>query len=105
MERSIAARYGSRPPARFVALPQRDRERRLGLVRRTPFRIAGGELTVLRDLDLGPVTGIRRDWRAAAPTRPQVLAGIVPAAHFHWAKLGGARAGRRTRAASAPWRG
>jgi hypothetical protein len=105
MERSITARHGSRPPARFVPLPPMDRERRLGLVRRPPFRIAASQPTVLRNLDLGPVTLLRHDWRAAAPVCPQAPPGIVPAAHFHWAKLGVGRAGRRTRAASAPWRG
>ncbi|MCU0483729.1 MAG: hypothetical protein MUC54_05585 [Chloroflexi bacterium] len=105
MERSIAARYSSRPPARFVPLPQRERERRLGLVRRPPFRLAADQPTVLRHLDLGPVSLLRPDWRALGPLCPQAPAGIVPAAHFHWAKLGGGRAGRRTRAASAPWRG
>ena len=105
MARSIVAMYGSRPPARFVPLPRRERERRLGLVRRPPFRIAAAEPTVLRHLDLGPVALLRQEWRAAVPVCPQTPAGIVPAAHFHWAKLGGGRAGRRTRAASAPWRG
>lgn len=105
MERSIAARYSSRPPARFAALPRRAREQRLGLVLRPPFRIAADQPTVLRHLDLGPVALLRPDWRSVAPVCPQAPAGIVPAARFHWAKLGVGRAGRRTRAASAPWRG
>ena len=105
MARSIAAKYGSRPPARFVSLPARDRERRLGLVRRPPLRIAADQPTVLRHLDLGPVALLGPDWRTGAPACAQAPAGIVPAAHFHWAKLGVGRAGRRTRAASAPWRG
>ncbi len=106
MQRSIAARYTSRPAARFVPLPRRARERRLGLVRRPGFRAAAECPTVLRHLDLGPVTLLRADWRAVAPVRSyQPVAGIVPAVRVHWAKLGVGRAGRRPRAASAPWRG
>jgi len=106
MERNIAARYSARPAARFVPLPPRARERRLGLVRRPGFRIAAEQPTVLRHVDPGPVALLRPDWRAVGPVcRQGAAAGIVPAVHVHWAKLGGGRAGRRPRAASAPWRG
>jgi len=106
MQRSIAARYSSRPAARFAVLPRGARERRLGLVRRPGFRAAVEQPTVLRHLDLGPVSLLRADWRAVTPDRPHPPAvGLVPAVRVHWSTPGVGRAGRRPRAASAPWRG
>lgn len=106
MQRSLMARFATRPAARFVAHPRRAREQRLGLARRPGFRAAAAGPTVLRRLDPGQVALLRADWRVVVLARPpRAAAGAAPAVRVHWAKLGADRAGRRPRAATAPWRG
>jgi hypothetical protein len=107
MQRSITARYGTRPAARFATVPPRAREPRLGLDRHLRFRAVASQPTLLRRPELGPVALLRSEWRAAAPVpehRPTSgLSG--PCAPVRWAKLGARSTGRRPRAATAPWRG
>ncbi len=107
MQRSITARYAARPVARFATVPPRAREPLLGLDRHVRFRAAADRPTLLRRPEIGPVALLRSDWRAAAPARehrpPAGLAG--PHAPVRWAKLDAREAGRRQRAATAPWRG
>jgi hypothetical protein len=107
MHRSIAARHAARPTARFATVAPRAREPRLGLDRHVRFRTAADRPTLLRRPELGPVALLRADWRAVTAARahpsPAGLAG--PHAPVRWAKLGVGAAGRRPRAATAPWRG
>ena len=107
MQRSITARSGTRPAARFATVPPRAREPRLGLDRHLRFRAVANQPTLLRRPELGPVALLRSEWRAAAPVpehRPTSgLSG--PYAPVRWAKLGARSTGRRPRAATAPWRG
>jgi hypothetical protein len=107
MQRSIAARYAVRPVAHFATVAPRAREPRLGLGRHVQFRTETYRPTLLRRPDLGPVALLRGDWRAVTLPRahrsPAVLLG--PHAQVRWAKLGVRAAGRRPRAATAPWRG
>ena len=107
MQRSITARYGTRPVARFATVPPRAREPRLGLDRHLRFRAAANQPTLLRRPELGPVALLRSEWRTVAPVRehrpPGGLAG--PYAPVRWAKFGARATGHRPRAATAPWRG
>jgi hypothetical protein len=107
MQRSIASRYASRPVARFATVVPRAREPRLGLDRHARFRTGSARPTLLRRPDLGPIALLRADWRAVTPARPHHSpAGLGgPHAPVRWAKLGVRAAGRRPRAATAPWRG
>jgi hypothetical protein len=106
MQRSIAAKYAAHPVARFVTPPRRARERRLGLIRHPGFHAATERPTVLRRSDPGPIALLRADWRAVAPARSHRPVSGLPrtSAPVRWAKLGIGGAGRRPRAASAPWR-
>jgi hypothetical protein len=107
MHRSIAGRYAARPAARFATVVPRAREPRLGLDRHARFRTAADRPTLLRRPDPGSVALLRADWRAVTTPRahpsPTGLAG--PHAPVRWAKPGVRSAGRRPRAATAPWRG
>ena len=107
MQRSIVSRYAARPTARFATVAPRAREPRLGLDRHVRFRAAADRQTLLRRPAAGPVALLRTDWRALTPARtphpPAALAG--PGAPVRWAKPGVRSAGRRPRAATAPWRG
>ncbi len=107
MHRSIAARYATRPTARFATVAPRAREPRLGLDRHVRFRTAADRPTLLRRPDPGQVALRRTDWQSTAQARthasPAGLAG--PHAPVRWAKLGVRTAGRRPRPATAPWRG
>lgn len=107
MQRSITARYAARPTARFATVAPRAREPRLGLGRHARFRTVEDHPTLLRRPDLGPVVLLRADWRAVKPARTHhAPAGLVgPLAPVRWANLGARAAGRRSRAATAPWRG
>jgi len=106
MQRSITARFATRPVARFATVPPRARGPRLGLDRHVRFRAAANHPTLLRRPELGPVDLVRSEWRAVLPVRerrpPTGLAG--PHAPVRWAKLGARATGRRPRAATAPWR-
>ncbi len=107
MQRSITSRYAARPTARFATVAPRAREPRLGLDRHVRFRTAADRPTLLRRPELGPVALLRADWRAVTPARtPHAPVGLAgPGAPVRWAKLGVRAAGRRPRAATAPWRG
>jgi hypothetical protein len=107
MHRSIAARYAARPAARFATVAPRAREPRLGLDRHVRFTTAADRPTLLRRPELGPVALLRADWRAVTAARAHpASAGLAgPHAPVRWAKLGVRSAGRRPRAATAPWRG
>lgn len=103
MQRSIAARFSGRPIARYAAVASAPRGPRLGLHHHARFRAAPQALTFLRAADMGPVTLLRADWRSMTAVRHHDPAG-GPMAHVRWAKPGTRSAGRRPRAASAPWR-
>ena len=107
MQRSIAARYAARPTARFATGVPRAREPRLGLERHVRFRTGADRPTLLRRPDHGPVSLLRAEWRAVTPARAHGsgpgLSG--PHAPVRWAKLGVRAGERRSRAATAPWRG
>jgi hypothetical protein len=107
MQRSITARYAARPPARFVTVAPRAREPRLGLGRHARFSVAADRPTLLRRPELGPVAVLRADWRAITTARAHRSAAGLVAAHppVSWANVGARAAGRRPRAATAPWHG
>jgi len=106
MQRSIASRYAARPVAHFATVAPRAREPLLGLGRHARFRVTADRPTLLRRPERGPVALLRSDWRAVTPARthhpPTGLA--VPHAPVRWATFGVRAAGRRPRAATAPWR-
>ncbi|MDA8238653.1 MAG: hypothetical protein M0T75_12390 [Chloroflexi bacterium] len=106
MKRNIAARYGVRPVAHFATAAPRAREPRLGLGRHVRFRTVSDRPTLLRRPDFGPVALLRADWRAVTlPQAHGTPAGLLaPRPPVRWAKLGARPAGRRPRAAAAPWR-
>jgi len=107
MERSVTARYASRPVARFVRSYGRERERRLGLRSFGSFRPASTLPTVLRAADIGPLRALRGSWRG--PVRAEIarprMGGPKPVVSIRWTD--GRRFGptRPASAAPAPWRG
>lgn len=107
MQRSITARYASRPAARFATVAPRAREPRLGLDRHARFRVAADRPTLLRRPERGPVALLRAEWRAMTPAHPDhPTSGLAASrAPVRWANLGVRSAGRRPRAATAPWHG
>ncbi len=107
MQRSITARYASRPAVRFATAAPRAREPLLGLDRHVSFRVALDRPTLLRRPEVGPVALLRDEWRGVIPAHPHhPSAGLaVSRAPVRWANLGVRAAGRRPRAAAAPWRG
>jgi len=107
MQRSITARYATRPVARFATVPPRAREPRLGLDRHVRFRAAADRPTLLRKPEPGPVALRRSDWWAVAPVRERRPSAGLAGLHatVRWAKFGARAAGRRPRAATAPWHG
>ncbi len=105
MHRSFVARYATRPEPRFHAPATGVREPRLGLFRHSLMVPAGQFATVLRRPE-GPVTLLRATWRTVAPERSPHASSLGGSlASVRWAKPGARSAGRRARAASAPWRG
>ncbi len=106
MEHSIAARFATRPKARFVQPTAGTRERRLGLGRRG-FNAAGSRVTVLHQIEPGPLERLRASGRSmrAAPTRPVSTGGPRPAVSIRWTRPARSRSVRRPSAASAPWLG
>lgn len=107
MQRSITRRLGSGSAAPFSTVVPSSSAPRLGLDRHVRFRTVDDRPTLLRRPELGPVALLRADWRAVVPARPRRspadLAGPLPS--VRWANLGGRAGGRRSRAATAPWRG
>jgi hypothetical protein len=107
MERSIAARYAARQTARFVTPSDRARERRLGLRGASSFRPASTRLTVVDKAGDGILARLRGDWRAVRPA-PPTRAGDGrprPRVSIRWTGSTFAGSTRRSRAATAPWRG
>ncbi len=107
MERSVTARYTTRPAARFVRPAARERERRLGLRSFGSFRPAPARPTVLHRTDLGPLVALRARWRSVVPaqvSRPRTGA-PRPVVSIHWTDGRTFGSDRRTSAAPAPWRG
>ncbi len=106
MKRSIVARYAERPVASFATVAPRASAPRLGLGRHVRFRTVGDRPTLLRRPERGPVALRRPDWRAVTPASPaRATSGLAgPRGAVHWAKFGARTAGRRPRAATAPWR-
>ena len=109
MQRSIAARYAARPAARFVdpAAPGPRAAARPALAT-SGFRAAAGPPDRAPAAGRsGPVALLRSDWRAGhagptAPTgRPGSPARVPP---FAGRSSAPRAAGRRPRAAAAPWR-
>jgi hypothetical protein len=107
MEHSIAARYTTRPAARFVHPSARERERRLGLRTRGTFQAASARATVLRRADLGPLVRLRANWRAIQAPPPRAAASGQPRPRVAMTWPNSVRSGnaRRSSAAPAPWRG
>jgi hypothetical protein len=106
MERSIAARYAARPAARFVTMSSRARERRLGLRGAGSFQPASTRMTVLRRPSEGILARLRGDWRAIRPAPPRRTDGRPrPTVAMTWTGSAAAASGRRSSAATAPWRG
>ena len=106
MQHSIAAKYAARPAARFVRPSSRARERRLGLRNARTFQPASPRQTVLRQADLSPLVQLRASWRAVRPAPRRSMGGLLrPIFAMHWPDAATALAGRRSSAASAPWRG
>ncbi|MEI8333445.1 MAG: hypothetical protein WCH74_06285 [Chloroflexota bacterium] len=107
MRHSIAARYSTRPVARFVRSSSRAGERRLGLDRAGAIRPARGIPTFLTGPDL-PLGGRLRRTGATTyrPTRADDgISRIAPAVRIEWTRPGARRPALRTGAASASWRG
>jgi len=106
MERSIAARYAARTAARFVTPSSRARERRLGLRGAGTFRPASTRMTVLRRPSDSILARLRGDWRAIRPARPRRTDGRPrPSVAMTWTGSAATHPGRRSSAATAPWRG
>ena len=105
MGHSIAAKYAARPVARFVTPSGRARERRLGLAAATSFSPAERRTTELRRPVSGTVASLHAGWRG-----PRAIGGgnrdgrLRPAVRMRWIRSDGAGSGRRTGAATAPWR-
>lgn len=104
MGHSIAAKYASRPAARFVRASSLARERRLGLGGVTSFSTASARLTVLRGVEAGPYARLRAGFRGPkaaraipADRRPR------PAVRMQWSRSGRSGPNRRPSAAAAPW--
>lgn len=106
MEHSIAARYATRPKARFIQVSPRARERRLGLPV-SGFRAASNRVTVLRQLEPSPLERLRASGRSLQIAMPDstVSGGPRPAVTIRWARTARTGPVRRPSAASAPWPG
>jgi hypothetical protein len=104
MQHSIAARYAAWP-ARYVHPSARARERRLGLHAGPVFTAAPSRRTVLRSLDIGPLTALRAPWRAitVAPARPARSGRPRPVELMAWTSSERA-AGTRRPAPAPAWR-
>ncbi|MDH4141848.1 MAG: hypothetical protein OEV61_04490 [Chloroflexota bacterium] len=104
MGHSIAAKYAARPEARFVRPSSRARERRLGLGAPCSFFAASERATELHGAPLSAVARLRAGWHGPTAARPSVRGGRPrPLVQMHWARSGLSGAGRRPRAATAPW--
>lgn len=103
MEHSIAARYATRPAARFPRATSGSRQRQLGLVAGRAFSPAPTRLTVLLRDQPSPVARLRRDPRSIAATRPArpSTGRIRPAFSLTWQR---SLAPRHPSAPAAPWR-
>jgi hypothetical protein len=103
MEHSLAARFATRPAARFPKASPASPRARLGLRSGPAFRPATARLTVLRRAEPSPAIRLRHDPRSIAATRPaRVSNGILrPAASPTWAR---SVVVRRASAPVAPWR-
>jgi hypothetical protein len=70
MEHSIAARYASRPAARFPRPSSGTRRRRMGLAGSGAFRTPPLNPTVLRSSGVSPLVRLRRASRGISLARP-----------------------------------
>lgn len=104
MGHSIAAKYAARPAARFVRPSSRARERRLGLGTLSSFSAARAGSTRIHGAQMSPMAQLRSVWRGPQAAPPTVRGGRPrPLVQMHWARSGRSGAGRRPRAATAPW--
>ena len=106
MPHSIAARFTSRPVARFVRPPARGGERQLGLRRPDAIRPARRVPTFLHGSELAPIGLLRR--AGAAPSQAGHSGRAVtigPAVRIRWTRPTSPAPGARPGVASAPWRG
>ena len=106
MRHSIAARFTSRPTARFVRAPARGGERQLGLRRADAIRPARHLPTFLHGSEIAPVVRLRR--AGAAPNDTGCsgrTAAIRPTVRIRWTRPTAPAPGARSGVASAPWRG
>jgi len=106
MRHSIAARFTSRPVARFVRSPARGGERHLGLRRPDAIRPAPHVPTFLRGSEPAPIGRLRR--AGAAPSqagRSGRAVAIGPTVRIRWTRPTSPAPGARSGVASAPWRG
>jgi hypothetical protein len=102
MERSVTARFASRPAARFPRPTTGTRLSRLGLGTHGAFRPATARTTILRDQP-SPLAHLRGDRRSIAATRPvRRSSGLPrPVVSPTWVRSVSAR---RPSAHAAPWR-
>lgn len=104
MGHSIAAKYAARPVARFVHPGSRARERRLGLTAGLSFSPSRGRETELRRPVVATVASLHAGWRGPTANRAIPRDGRPrPAVTMRWTRSDEAGAGRRSRAATAPW--
>jgi len=104
MERSITARYASRPAARFPQPSAGTRRRRLGLAGSGAFRPAPVVPTLLQRAGPSPLVRLRRASRGVALARPirRASGRPRPLVAMTWPHSGPVR---RPSAPVAPWRG
>lgn len=104
MEHSLAARFATRPAARFPKASPASPRARLGLRSGPTFQPATPRLTVLRRTDPAPVVRLRHDPRSIAATRPtRITRGLPrPVVSPTWSRSVFVR---RASAPVAPWRG
>ena len=106
MERSIAAKYATRPVPRFVRPSARLRESRLGLSGGATYRSGSTRGNHLGLRAGSALTHLRGGWRAfrAAGTRRATSGRPRHAVALRWAGSAFAGGARRPSAATAPWR-
>ncbi len=104
MQHSLAALHGAWP-ARYAHATPRARERRLGLGAGPRFTPAPSRHTVLRHIEMGPLTELRAPWRSAVIEADRAVGVVRPrqAVLMSWTRTDRGAGPRRPSVASA-WR-
>lgn len=104
MEHSLAARFATRPAARFPKASPASPRPRLGLRSGHTFQPATARLTILRRADPAPAVRLRHDPRSITATRPARSSHGLPRPVVSptWSR---SVVVRRASAPVAPWRG